>query len=59
MTEKSCRGCSYYELYVIDIFPLEHCHKHDWNNKEPLDFHRCEDYTTSKWIRIKTLIKSI
>ena len=59
MTKKSCRGCSYYDLFVIDMFPFEHCYKHNWSNKKPMDFRRCEYYTTSKWVRIKVLIKSI
>ena len=59
MTEKTCKGCSYYKLKVIDIFPFEHCYKHNWDNKKPNDFVRCDSYTTSKFILIKTFIKSI
>ena len=57
MTEKTCVGCSYYELTVLNILPFEYCHKHKWSNKKPNDFVRCNDYTTSKWIRIKIWIK--
>lgn len=55
----SCYGCSYYELAVINAFPYEHCYKHHWHNEKPCDFERCDCYTTSRWIKLKTEIKSI
>lgn len=59
MTEKHCKGCSYYELTVIDIFPFEYCYKHHKKNKKPNDFVRCADYTNSKWIKLKVFLKSL
>lgn len=57
--KESCHGCSYYELTVLWIFPYEYCYKHDWENIEPSDFHRCRYYTTNKWIAFKTFLKSV
>lgn len=48
----TCSNCCYYELIVINIFPFEYCHKHNWTNRNPCDFKTCSEYKESRWIRL-------
>lgn len=50
--EKSCRSCSYYSETPVGIFPSEICTIHiKWNFDTV-----CDDYTTSRWVKLKRKI---
>ena len=52
MTEKQCRNCSYHNFSPVGVFPSETCsiyYVKDFSGY-------CDDFTTSKWVRIKNKI---
>ena len=56
MSEKvDCRSCSYHNYSPIGIFPSETCSIHIHMNMDCV----CEDYTTSKWIKLKNKLGMI
>lgn len=52
LTEKQCKNCSYHNFSPVGVFPSETCSIHYVK-----DFTRyCDDFTTSKWVKIKNKI---
>ncbi len=54
-----CYDCSYYVLSLYSNPPYEHCYKHNIRNHNPCDLFRCAFFTTSRWVKFKTLVKFI
>jgi len=44
-----CRSCSYYNKSPIGIIPSETCSIHIHFDMDC----KCDDYTTSKWVKLK------